>query len=50
MYPDNQIIISGIPGYKEIIANSLGTYLHNPQEARKIMFTTISYEGVGYVI
>lgn len=35
MYPDNQIIISGIPGYKEIIANSLGTYLHNPQEAKE---------------
>lgn len=35
MYPDNQIIISGVPGYEEIITNSLGTYLHDPKEAEE---------------
>jgi len=34
MYPDKPIVVSGVPGYREIIANSLGTYLHNPQEAK----------------
>ncbi|HCA41464.1 MAG TPA: succinylglutamate desuccinylase [Aminobacterium sp.] len=33
--PDRSVVITGVPGYTEVIENSLGTYFHNPEEAPK---------------
>ncbi len=31
--PDRAVVISGVPGYGEVIENTLGAYFHNPEEA-----------------
>ncbi|MDD2379480.1 MAG: succinylglutamate desuccinylase, partial [Aminobacterium colombiense] len=31
--PDRAVIISGVPGYTEVIENTLGTYFHDPKQA-----------------
>ncbi len=37
-HPDKLLVISGVPRYKELIANGVGHYLHDPAKAGRVVY------------